>query len=139
MNSVSALAKRFPNEHFLIVQYGDHQPVATRTLLGFDKSFAAEDVKLAPDSRGFLTYYSIDGVNYAPPPLPDADVLDVPYLGTVMLAGRAIAVAGILPGATSPPGALRRALLHVLEIPRNPRVSSPADGFWPDRGALIFR
>jgi phosphoglycerol transferase MdoB-like AlkP superfamily enzyme len=81
----SALAKRFPKERFLIVQYGDHQPVATRQLLGFDKSFAAEDVKLAPDSRGFLTYYSIDGVNYEPPPLPDADVVDVPYLGTLML------------------------------------------------------
>jgi hypothetical protein len=81
----SALAKRFPNERFLIVQYGDHQPVATRQLLGFDKSFTAEDVKLAPDSRGFLTYYSIDGVNYEPPPLPEADVVDVPYLGTIML------------------------------------------------------
>ncbi len=38
MNSAPALAKRFPNERFLIVQYGDHQPIATRTLLGFDKS-----------------------------------------------------------------------------------------------------
>ena len=26
------LARRFPNERFLILQYGDHQPVATRTL-----------------------------------------------------------------------------------------------------------
>ena len=81
----SALAKRFPKERFLIVQYGDHQPIATRTLLGFDKNLSAEDVKLTPDSRGLLTYYSVDGINYDPPPLPGADVLEVPYLGSVML------------------------------------------------------
>lgn len=80
-----ALSKRFPTEHFLIVQYGDHQPIATRTLLGFDASSFAEDIKLTPDSRGLLTYYSVDGVNYVPPSLPEVDVLDVPYLGTIML------------------------------------------------------
>ncbi|MBS0270889.1 MAG: sulfatase, partial [Proteobacteria bacterium] len=80
-----ALSKRFPTEHFLIVQYGDHQPIATRTLLGFDASSFAEDIKLTPESRGLLTYYSVDGVNYNPPSLPEIDVLDVPYLGTIML------------------------------------------------------
>lgn len=79
------LKEHFPNERFLIVQYGDHQPVATRTYLGFDKSYAAEDVKLDPDSPGFLTYYSVDGVNYTPPPLPSVDALEVPYLGTLLL------------------------------------------------------
>ncbi|HVX36556.1 MAG TPA: sulfatase-like hydrolase/transferase [Hyphomicrobium sp.] len=81
----SLLAKRFPNEHFLIVQYGDHQPIATRTLLGFDKGSAAEDIQLTPESPGLLTYYSIDGVNYEPPPLPDEDIVEVPYLGTILL------------------------------------------------------
>ena len=50
----AALVQRFPGERFLIVQYGDHQPVATRTMLGFDKSYAAEDMKLAPESPGFI-------------------------------------------------------------------------------------
>jgi len=81
----NALRKRFPAEHFLIVQYGDHQPVATRTMLGFDKSYAAEDMKLDPESPGFITYYAIDGVNYAPPPMPEIETLDVPYLGAVLL------------------------------------------------------
>ena len=54
-------------------------------LLGFDKGLSAEDVKMTPDSRGFLTYYSVNGVNYDPPPLPSVDVLEVPYLGAVML------------------------------------------------------
>lgn len=79
------LQKRFPNERFLIVQYGDHQPVATRTYLGFDKSYTAEDVKLAPESPGFLTYYVVDGVNYTPPAMPAVDTLEVPYLGAVLL------------------------------------------------------
>ena len=79
------LRQRFPHERFLIVQYGDHQPVATRTYLGFDKSLTAEDVKLAPDAPGFLTYYVIDGINYTPPPMPDVETLEVPYLGAVLL------------------------------------------------------
>jgi phosphoglycerol transferase MdoB-like AlkP superfamily enzyme len=81
----TALQTRFPNERFLIVQYGDHQPVATRTYLGFDTSLTAEDVKLAPESPGFLTYYTIEGVNYAPPPMPQVETLEVPYLGAVLL------------------------------------------------------
>lgn len=79
------LLRRFPNERFLVVQYGDHQPIATRTLLGFDAKFDAEDVKLAPDSPGFVTYYAIEGLNYQPPPMPSVDTLEVPYLGSVLL------------------------------------------------------
>jgi phosphoglycerol transferase MdoB-like AlkP superfamily enzyme len=79
------LARRFPNEKFLIVQYGDHQPVATRTLLGFDQKLTAEDVKMSPDHPGYVTYYSIGGVNYDPPPMPTVETLDVPYIGAVLL------------------------------------------------------
>lgn len=81
----ASLAKRFPNERFLIVQYGDHQPIATRTLLGFDRKYAAEDIQLTPESPGLLTYYSIDGVNYEPPPLPEEDIVEVPYLAALLL------------------------------------------------------
>ncbi len=79
------LARRFPAERFLIVQYGDHQPITTRPLLGFNKETAARDISLLPDSRGFLTYYAVDGINYVPPPLPAVETLDVPYLGAVLL------------------------------------------------------
>jgi hypothetical protein len=79
------LARRFPHERFLIVHYGDHHPSATRTLLGFDNETEVEDVVLQPESIGFLTYYSVRGVNYRVPPLPQFDTLDVPYLGTVVL------------------------------------------------------
>ncbi|MEQ1670068.1 MAG: sulfatase-like hydrolase/transferase, partial [Hyphomicrobium sp.] len=79
------LLKRFPNEKFLIVQYGDHQPVATRTLLGYDSKLTAEDVKMSPDSPGFITYYTIEGLNYQPPPMPAVETLEVPYIGAVLL------------------------------------------------------
>jgi hypothetical protein len=82
---MSELRQRFPRERFLIVHYGDHHPMATRTLLGFEADTEAEDVALQPESPGFITYYAVRGINYRVPPLPPFETLDVPYLGTVML------------------------------------------------------
>jgi len=79
------LRRRFPSERFLIVHYGDHHPMATRMLLGFNSDTDAEDVALHPDSIGFVTYYAARGINYRVPTLPQFETLDVPYLGTVML------------------------------------------------------
>ena len=79
------LQRRFPSERFLIVHYGDHHPMATRTLLGFGNDTEAEDVTLHPDSLGFITYYATHGINYRVPTPPQFDALDVAYLGTVML------------------------------------------------------
>lgn len=81
----SELARRLPNERILIVRYGDHHPMATRVLLGYAEGTEAEDVLLGPDSVGFLTHYAVEGVNYVPPALPDEDIIDVPYLGTILL------------------------------------------------------
>lgn len=82
---VRELRRRFPRERFLLVHYGDHQPTATRTLLGYGSATEAEDVALDPDSIGFLTYYAVQGVNYTVPPLPDYETLDVSYLGSLIL------------------------------------------------------
>jgi Sulfatase len=79
------LQRRFPRERFLVVHYGDHQPMATRTLLGFRSETEAEDVALDPDSIGFITYYAVQGVNYVVPPLPAYETLDVSYLGSVIM------------------------------------------------------
>ncbi|MCB1529102.1 MAG: sulfatase-like hydrolase/transferase [Hyphomicrobiaceae bacterium] len=78
------LKMRFPDERFLIVQYGDHQPIVTRPLIGHagEKS---HDIVMSPQSKGFLTYYAAEGINFPLKPLPDVEVLDVPYLGTLML------------------------------------------------------
>ena len=40
---------------------------------------------MSPQSKGFLTYYAAEGINFPLKPLPDVEVLDVPYLGTLML------------------------------------------------------
>ena len=82
---MSDLRHRFPLERFLVVHYGDHHPMATRTLLGFGAETEAEDVAMAPDSIGFVTYYAVRGINYRVPALPPFETLDVPYLGTVIL------------------------------------------------------
>lgn len=54
-------------------------------LLGFDDKLTAEDIKLTPESPGYDTYYTIEGLNYQPPPMPSVETLEVPYLGTVLL------------------------------------------------------
>ena len=82
---LAELRRRFPEEQFLVVQYGDHHPMATRTLLGYKNETEAEDVILDPDSIGFITYFAANGVNYRVPALPPYETLDVPYLGTVIL------------------------------------------------------
>jgi hypothetical protein len=82
---IAQLNSRFPHERFLIVHYGDHHPMATRTLLGYRDDTEAEDVLLDPDSIGFHTYYAVNGVNYRVPPLPRYQPLDVAYLGSLIL------------------------------------------------------
>jgi phosphoglycerol transferase MdoB-like AlkP superfamily enzyme len=82
---VAELRRRFPQERFLIMHYGDHHPMATRTLLGFKDETEAEDVTLDPNSIGFVTYYAVRGINYKVPALPRYDSLDVSYLGTLLL------------------------------------------------------
>lgn len=79
------LAQRFPDEQFLIVRYGDHHPMATRMLLGYDDRTEAEDVRLDRKSIGFVTFFAVNGVNFAPHKFTSPPILDVPYLGTVLL------------------------------------------------------
>jgi len=79
------IARRFPGERFVIVHYGDHHPVATRTLLGLDNKLDAEDISLPQESPGYITYYAVDGINYQPPALPAVETLDVPYMPVVIL------------------------------------------------------
>jgi hypothetical protein len=80
------LGRRFPNEQFLVVHYGDHHPMATRMLLGFGSELEAEDVALRPESIGFTTYYAVRGVHYTPSAAaPPFERLDVAYLGTAIL------------------------------------------------------
>jgi hypothetical protein len=79
------LVRRFPRQAFLIVHYGDHQPTATQSLLGFDENASIEDITASGNDDARMTYYALDAVRYRPPPLPSLDTLDVAYLGTMLL------------------------------------------------------
>jgi hypothetical protein len=81
----SELVHRFPRQPFLIVHYGDHQPTATRSLLGFDEAASIEDIMASGNEAAHTTYYALDAVRYRPPALPSLDTLDVAYLGTMLL------------------------------------------------------
>jgi len=81
----SELIRRFPYQQFLIMHYGDHQPTATRMLLGFDENASIEDVVASGNDAARLTYYALDTIGYRPPPLPSLRMLDVAYLSTILL------------------------------------------------------
>ncbi len=83
---MAELARRFPKERFLIVQYGDHQPLASRTFFGYREEEVEEiNSTLPQSSAAFLTYFSVNGVNYAPPPLPALETIDAAYIGAILL------------------------------------------------------
>ncbi len=79
------LKRRFPNESFVIMNYGDHQAGATRSLVGVPMETEIEDVKLRADSPGYLAYYSIETQNWKAPAMPNFQILDVPYIGLALL------------------------------------------------------
>jgi hypothetical protein len=89
---LSELKRRFPEEPFLVIRFGDHQPRITRDLLRATliNSMGVITLKAgigATDdvSKGFTTYYSLNAVNFEPPPLPSYEILDVPFLQTIIL------------------------------------------------------
>ena len=82
---IAELKRRFPGERIIVMHYGDHHPTATQPLLGQDADTQVEDLKFDPKSAAFITYFAVDGVNMTLRPLPDIDVVDVPYLGAILL------------------------------------------------------
>ena len=78
------LKRRFPGERFVIVRYGDHHPMATRVLLNFGVDTEAEDVLLDRGSIGYQTFFAVNGIGVSPA-ISSPPLLDVPYLGTVLL------------------------------------------------------
>ncbi|MCC6781050.1 MAG: sulfatase-like hydrolase/transferase [Hyphomicrobiales bacterium] len=67
------LAREFPQDSFLIVRFGDHQPAISTKVLepGADPSTVARRVMLQ-DPRYFTTYYAVDAVNFVPLDLSSA-------------------------------------------------------------------
>ena len=81
---IDELKRRFPDERFLIVRFGDHQPSATRALLGAPADpHAPMSQSEFPDA--FITFYALSGINFAVRSLPAFEALDIPFLDTVIL------------------------------------------------------
>jgi phosphoglycerol transferase MdoB-like AlkP superfamily enzyme len=83
---LAQLKRDFPDEAFLIVRYGDHQPDFAKHLIepGIDARELGR--RLAThDPRYFTTYYAVDALNFRPVDLdPALDVLDAPFLPLVV-------------------------------------------------------
>jgi hypothetical protein len=83
---VAKLKRDYPQESFLIVRFGDHQPAISQKLLepGIDRATLARRL-MTSDPRYFSTYYAIDSINYRPANLASAlDTLDAAYLPIVI-------------------------------------------------------
>lgn len=79
------LRTRFPGEQFLLLQYGDHHAIPSAYLLGYDGSTSVQEMKIPPGYPYFTTFFSVDGVNYAPPRLTALDSIDTAWLGAIFL------------------------------------------------------
>ncbi|MDQ8727872.1 sulfatase-like hydrolase/transferase [Bradyrhizobium sp. LHD-71] len=85
-NFVTALKARYPEDEFLIVRFGDHQPAISQKLLEPDLAPGELGKRVMKyDPRYFSTYYALDGINYRPKNLASAPAtLDAAYLPIVV-------------------------------------------------------
>jgi hypothetical protein len=84
---LARLKREFPDDSFLLVRYGDHQPDFAPHLIeaGLDDA-DIERRLMAWDPRYFTTYYAIDAINFIPADVSSAlDTLEGPYLPLVTL------------------------------------------------------
>jgi hypothetical protein len=84
---VERLKREFPDESFLIVRFGDHQPYFARSLIDptQDDSMIVRRIAAA-DPRFLATYYAINTINFTPRDLSSAvNALDAPYLPLIVL------------------------------------------------------
>ena len=80
------LKRDYPDESFLVLRFGDHQPAISQKLLepGIDRKLLANRL-MSADPRYYATYYAIDGINYSPANLSSAlETLDAAYLPLVL-------------------------------------------------------
>jgi sulfatase-like protein len=85
-NFLARLKSQFPNESFLVVRFGDHQPDFASFLIDptLDDNGIARAL-MTYDPRYFTTYYAIDAINFKPVDVSSAlDTLEGPYLPLVV-------------------------------------------------------
>jgi Sulfatase len=80
------LKRDYPDQSFLVLRFGDHQPAISQKLIepGIDQKSLAKRL-MATDPRYYSTYYAIDGINYRPHDLSSAlETLDAAYIPLVL-------------------------------------------------------
>ena len=90
------LKRDFPDESFLIVRFGDHQPYFARSMIdpGQDDTMLARHIAAA-DPRFLMTYYAINTINFTPREVSSAvDALDAPYLPLIVLEAAGVPLDG---------------------------------------------
>ncbi len=83
---LARLAREFPQDSFLIVRFGDHQPAISTKVLepGADPAALAGRI-MVQDPRYFTTYYAIDAVNFTPVDVSSAlERIEAPNLPLVV-------------------------------------------------------
>jgi len=93
---IGRLKRDFPNEPFLIVRFGDHQPMFAKKIVapGLDDAAIGRRIDAA-DPRFFSTYYAIDTLNFRPADLSSAvNALDAAYLPLVILEAAGVPLDG---------------------------------------------
>jgi hypothetical protein len=90
------LRRQFPDESFLIVRFGDHQPGFARHFINPKLEFEEVVERIQQfDPRYFTAYYAIDTINFTPADLSSAlDSLDAPYLPLVLLEAAGVPLDG---------------------------------------------
>jgi hypothetical protein len=83
---LARLSHDFPQESFLLVRFGDHQPaISARILEPLLDSVAVARRIMQIDARYFTTYYAIDAVNFRPVDMSSArERIEAPYLPLVV-------------------------------------------------------
>lgn len=80
-NFVARLKADHPNDPFLLVRFGDHQPAISQKLL--EPKLPQESLAnriMTHDLRYYKTYYAIDALNYRPDMSLALETLDAAYL-----------------------------------------------------------
>jgi len=79
------LKRDYPDQSFLVLRFGDHQPAISQKLLepGIDQASLGKRLMTA-DPRYFSTYYAVDGINYRPDLSSALETLDAAYIPIVL-------------------------------------------------------
>lgn len=83
---VEKLKRDYPDEQFLIVRFGDHQPAISQKMIepGIERAKLGRRI-MTMDPRYYSTYYAIDTINFRAADLSSAlDSLDAAYLPIVI-------------------------------------------------------